>query len=148
LPLGQVGTVGQGMQRTAKAGAIRCAPEFSCWSERNPKELTRWWPLRCSLTPLLLCLGLAVLVCEVRAEDQTEHLEQSRAAEAGKSVQIPIWKRVTTGTYKSVNAICEALDAAGMHIGDSADEIVGRPTFPFSQTKTQFDRRGIYSDRG
>jgi hypothetical protein len=53
--------------------------------------------------------------------------------------EIPIWKRITIGTYKGVNAVREALDAARMRVGNSADEILGRPAFPFSKTKAELD---------
>jgi hypothetical protein len=42
-------------------------------------------------------------------------------------------------TYKGVNAIRDAFDAARMRIGDSADEILGRPAFPFGSSKTELD---------
>jgi hypothetical protein len=57
-----------------------------------------------------------------------------------KSVaDLPIWKRITIGTYKGVNHIRTALDDARMRIGDSADEILGRPAFSFSKTETKLD---------
>jgi hypothetical protein len=52
---------------------------------------------------------------------------------------IPIWKRITLGTHKGVNAIRDALDAARMRAGESADEILGRPAFPYSKTSSELD---------
>jgi hypothetical protein len=91
------------------------------------------------LARILLCVVLAVPGCEVRAHEKSERVEQSRTAADGTSAQSPIWKRVTIGTYKGANDIREALYAARMRIGASADEILGRPTFPFSKLKTELD---------
>lgn len=52
---------------------------------------------------------------------------------------ILVWKQITLGTYKGVNALREALDAAHVRIGDSADEILGRPAFLFSKTRIDVD---------
>jgi len=52
---------------------------------------------------------------------------------------IAVWKRITLGTYKGVNAMRDALDAARMRVGESADEILGRPAFPYSKTQNELD---------
>ena len=58
----------------------------------------------------------------------------------GKSVtDIPVWKRITLGTYKSITALRVALDASRVRVGDSADEILGRPAFPLSKTNLDVD---------
>jgi hypothetical protein len=44
----------------------------------------------------------------------------------------PVWKRVTLGHYRGVNAVRAALDAARVRVGDLADEAMGRPAFGFS----------------
>jgi hypothetical protein len=51
----------------------------------------------------------------------------------------PVWKRITIGTHNGVNGARVALEAARMGVGDSADEILGRPAFPFSRTKVDLD---------
>jgi hypothetical protein len=55
--------------------------------------------------------------------------------------QAPIWKTITIGEYKGVNALRAAIDASPCRIGlgDSADEILGRPAFPYSKTRRQLD---------
>jgi len=52
---------------------------------------------------------------------------------------VPVWKRITLGSYKGVNQLRKALDAARVRIGDSADEILGKPAFHFSQARTDVD---------
>src|SRR5262245_10370651 len=51
----------------------------------------------------------------------------------------PVWKRITLGTHKGVNALRDALDARNIRVGESADEILGRPAFRFSKTRTPLD---------
>jgi hypothetical protein len=50
---------------------------------------------------------------------------------------LSIWKRITVGTRKGVNDIRNAFDSARIRVGDSADEILGRPGFSFSKTEAQ-----------
>jgi hypothetical protein len=52
---------------------------------------------------------------------------------------VPVWKRIALGTHKGVNALRRALDAARVRVGDSADEVLGRPAFHFSQARTDVD---------
>jgi hypothetical protein len=63
----------------------------------------------------------------------------SPASNARVASDLPIWKRVTLGTLNSANAIRDALEAAHVHIGDAANEVLGRPTFTFSQRKIESD---------
>jgi hypothetical protein len=44
------------------------------------------------------------------------------------------WRTITFGKHKGVDGYREALDAAGVRLGDSADEILGRPAFPYGTT--------------
>ena len=71
-----------------------------------------------------LCLGPAILASTALAQEQP-------------SAQVfQTWRTTTLGTYKSVDAYRRALDSARIRIGDAADEIVGRPVFPYTRTKT------------
>ena len=57
------------------------------------------------------------------------------------ALETPIWKTITIGGFKGVNAIREAMEAAPCRIlvGDDADEILGRPAFPFIKTPVELD---------
>jgi hypothetical protein len=55
------------------------------------------------------------------------------------AVDVPVWKTITVGTFADFFALSNALDAAGCGIGNSAGEILARPTFTFSTTKTSVD---------
>jgi hypothetical protein len=86
---------------------------------------------RCTAIALL---GLVVAFNTGNALAEVEGTPSQAARVAAPA--FPVWKGLTLGTYKGVNALRAALDAARVRVGDSADEILGRPGFPFSQTKT------------
>jgi hypothetical protein len=52
------------------------------------------------------------------------------------AVAVPVWKTITVGTFADSLALRSALDAAGCGIGDLAGEILARPAFTVSATKT------------
>ena len=51
----------------------------------------------------------------------------------------PKWRTVSIGTFKNTFELRNALDAAGIHVGDSADEILARPNFNTSSTRLEYD---------
>jgi hypothetical protein len=51
------------------------------------------------------------------------------------TADIPIWRTVTLGTYKTVDALRDALDAKRIHVGNRADEILGRAAFNLSKMR-------------
>jgi hypothetical protein len=55
--------------------------------------------------------------------------------------EFPVWKTITVGVYKNVSAMREALDAAPcrIHVGSWADEILGRPEFPYVEAAAKLD---------
>src|SRR5262245_8442749 len=57
------------------------------------------------------------------------------------ALETAIWKTITVGGSKGVNAIRQAMDSAPcpIFIGDEADEILGRPAFPFNKTPFELD---------
>jgi hypothetical protein len=127
------------MPHTDVARAITRAQAFSFCFARHARQLTGWWQPRLLFVAILMVIGLAVLMRNVLAFEGPEGLEQSRATNDRTLAEFPIWRRVTIGSYKGVSAIRDAFDAARMRIGDSADEILGRPAFPFSSSKTELD---------
>jgi hypothetical protein len=52
-----------------------------------------------------------------------------------------IWKTITVGGSNGVNAVRVAIETAPcpMLIGDDADEVLGRPTFPFGRKPVELD---------
>ena len=110
--------------------------------------MTRWakaWrQARCAILPPIVCAGVALLAGNAAAQNslapRQASYEDSAGSTRGKTVaDIPIWKRITLGTQRGVNAMRDALDASKVHVGDSADEILGRPAFPFSKAKMELD---------
>jgi hypothetical protein len=55
------------------------------------------------------------------------------------AVDVPVWKTITIGTLANFFALSNALDAVGCGIGNSANEILGRPTFTLSDMKANVE---------
>jgi hypothetical protein len=55
------------------------------------------------------------------------------------AVDVPVWKKITVGTFSDSFALRNALNAAGCGIGDSAAEILARPAFTLSASKTDVE---------
>jgi hypothetical protein len=89
------------------------------------------------LTPAVLCVGLPIWLIGALAQDKPMHGAQSSSGlDVNASAKLQIWRTTTLGAYKGVDAYRDALDAAGIKIGDSANEILGRPAFPYARVKT------------
>jgi hypothetical protein len=88
-----------------------------------------------------LASGKSGTECWRSAAQAQARLPAPVAAAPISATQAPIWKTVTIGEYKGANAVRAAIDAAPCPIamGDLADEILGRPAFPFSRTKMEVD---------
>jgi hypothetical protein len=57
------------------------------------------------------------------------------------TLETPIWKTITVGGLQGVNAVRRAMETAPclIRVGDDADEILGRPAFPFIKTPVELD---------
>jgi len=86
--------------------------------------------------PLVMCLGLAVSLTVALAQDKPTLGAQSSGLSVDKPAHFQIWRTITLGTYKGVDAYRDALDSARIKVGLSADEILGRPAFPYAKMKT------------
>src|SRR5262249_8565350 len=91
----------------------------------------RQWPRARLLAPVLV----GVALCAGNAMAQEHLLARSPAPHASVAIELPIWRTISLGTAKGVNAYRNALDAEGIKIGDSADEILGRPAFFYARAK-------------
>ena len=92
----------------------------------------RAWRL---LAPLLL--GAALSAANAVAQDNV--IARSAAPDAGAAIELRIWKSIMLGINKGVDAYREALAAERVRIGDSADEILGRPAFFYARTPKQVE---------
>jgi hypothetical protein len=81
-------------------------------------------------------IGRSLTEC-AHSPEMRSHAEQTHTA----PLETPIWKTITVGGSKGVNAIRAAMETAPcrMSIGDDADEILGRPAFPFNETPIELD---------
>src|SRR5262245_55423092 len=87
--------------------------------------------------PLLIWLGLAISLNGAIAHE--ERIPKSSGINLNKPAHFQIWRKITLGTYKGVDAYRRALDSAGIKIGDAADEILGRPGLPYGTMKTDVE---------
>src|SRR5262245_19628429 len=98
---------------------------------------------------LVMVFAIALYTTHASAQTQCENAPATRplAINPAKqpqltiAVETPIWKTITVGGSKGVNAIRVAIEAAPcpMTIGDEADEALGRPAFPFFKTPFELD---------
>ena len=89
------------------------------------------FPSRSLCTLMVVCLGLATFFSAALAQDRRIPGEHSTGLDVNTSAQFQIWRTITFGTYRGVNAYREALAVAKIKIGNAADEILGRPAFPY-----------------
>jgi hypothetical protein len=101
---------------------------------------------------LLVCCAL-VVACSNAAEAQCSaqdvlrnHLALKGAppprdirTSFSSAAQVPVWKRIAVGTFRDLAALRGAMSALGCGVGNSADEIIGRPTFTLSGKKTEVE---------
>ena len=64
---------------------------------------------------------------------------QAPVLEVKTASELPLWKTVTLGQHRGVDAVRNALDKARIAIGDTADEVLGRPAFIFSSERRELD---------
>jgi hypothetical protein len=83
------------------------------------------------LAVVFSAIGIALLTAQAEAQGD-QPLDQSRAR-----IDIHAWKSIEIGTRKGVIAYRNALDSAAVRIGDSANEILGRPTFRYMTAKEE-----------
>ena len=90
-------------------------------------------------TPLVIWLGLTISLSAVLAHDEPALGAHSSGLNVNKPAHFQIWRTITLGTYKGVDAYRDALDSARIKIGVSADETLGRPAFPYAKIKTDVE---------
>ncbi|QIO37266.2 DUF1127 domain-containing protein [Bradyrhizobium sp. 1(2017)] len=57
----------------------------------------------------------------------------------GSAADVPVWRKTTVGTFPDSVALRNALNARGCGVGDLAGEIMARPAFTLSATKTDLE---------
>ena len=92
-----------------------------------------------------LCTGHAAAQSRTQCPDLTAAQDGPNTVKqtqtAATAFETPIWKTITVGGLKGVNATRAAIEAAPcpIWIGEEADEILGRPAFPFLKTTVELD---------
>ena len=100
----------------------------------------------------MLCTACIVLFAgeasaQCRARDVLQnHLTLKRTSPADippilvkSAAAVPVWKTITVGTFANLFGLLNALNATGCTIGGSAEEILARPNFTLSATKTDVE---------
>ena len=62
--------------------------------------------------------------------------QTTSASDEGHVGNLPTWKTISLGTYASATAMLAALDAASVHVGDTAEAALHRPAFVVGRTQT------------
>jgi hypothetical protein len=97
---------------------------------------------------LLIVFAITLYAGHASAEPQTQCTNAPAlrppgvyAAKQPVAVETPIWKTITVGGSKGVNAVRHAMDTAPcpIWVGEEADEILGRPAFPFNKKPFELD---------
>ena len=96
-------------------------------------------PNKSCLPALAICLGLAAFSSVAFAQEQPIPRGLSSGLDLSTQAPFRTWRTTTIGSYKGVNAYRDALDAAKIKIGDAADEILGRPAFPYVEKRTEVE---------
>ena len=104
---------------------------YACWAgQMRLQQKSRYARGLC--TPLVIWLGLAVSLSAACAQDEP-------IVHVNRAAPFQIWRTITLGAHRSVDAYRDAFDLARIRIGDSADEILGRPAFPYVKIKTDVE---------
>jgi hypothetical protein len=130
------------MDRTAdKEGSYRAIPHRSIRRQSGGALLVAMVCTAC----IVLCVGEAGAQCTAR-DVLRNHLTLKTTPSANISpiplqsaFAVPVWRTISTGTFANSFALLNALDAAGCCIGGSAEEILARPAFTVSTTKTNVE---------
>ena len=99
----------------------------------------RWRCGRVLGGPVAICLGLTAYLSAALAQDAQVREPKSTGLIIDAPARFQTWRKITLGAHNGVNGYRNALDAAGIKVGDSADEILGRPAFRFAGMTTEVE---------
>jgi hypothetical protein len=124
------------------------SPSFRSDERASVPVRARGLVWRCGLRAGLAVLALALTFPTSNAQSRSvctawtaKSPPYRSSAPAKSAAEIPIWKTIKLGDYRNIGAIRSALDNSPCPIGfgDSVDEAIGRPAFPFTKTKLNLD---------
>jgi hypothetical protein len=113
-----------------------------------PHRLTGWRQGALLLIAMLCTACIVLSASEARAQCTARdalrnHLTLNKTPSVDmppipirSAAAVPVWKTITVGKFENSFALIDALDAAGCSVGGSAGEILARPAFTLSATKT------------
>jgi hypothetical protein len=97
------------------------------------------WCLLAALLPLMATPVSAAEPSVGEAPGPGTQASATHNAPAG----IPVWRTITLGGHTGVAAYRDALDTAGIKVGVSADEILGRPAFAYTTLKLDMELANV-----
>jgi hypothetical protein len=93
--------------------------------------------VRYGFTAALASIGIASFSAAAAA--QSNQPPSRSIAGTASPADIQAWKSIEVGARKGVIAYRNALDAGAVRVGDSANEILGRPAFRYVNAKEKID---------
>lgn len=87
------------------------------------------------ITPALVAAVVTAAASTAFAQTPARvgHSESVLLRELVPASELPVWKTVTLGQHRGVDAVRNAFDSAWIVVGESANEILGRPAFTFAR---------------
>ena len=112
-----------------------------------PYRSSGWHRIVATLCTLCILLFASEARAQCTAQDVLQNQLRLKKIPSASIAQIlvksatdvPVWKTITVGTFKDTFALRNALDAAGCSFGDLAGQILARPAFTLSVTKTNVE---------
>jgi len=92
----------------------------------------------CGLTAAISAFGVVIASVDAIAQDNRLR-DDASTTPAVSTTEVHAWKTIEIGGRKGVRAYRNALDAAAVRIGDSANEILGRPAFRYADARENVD---------
>jgi uncharacterized protein YjiS (DUF1127 family) len=134
-------------------GITRGEIDYIAWKRgiAMPHRSTGWHNGRALIFMMLCSACLIVFASEARAQCTARDVLQNQLrlnkipspimpqVLVRSAIDVPVWKTITVGTFSDSFALSNALGAVGCGIGNSAGEILARPTFTLSATKTDVE---------
>jgi hypothetical protein len=130
-----------------------------------PHRTPRWHSVGIHVVATLCTLCILLFASEARASctARASLQNQLRLPKAPSAIELQIlvkstadvgvWKTIAVGTFADTFALRNALDAAGCSVGDLVGQILARPAFTLSLTKTNVElfavsaaELGFYTD--
>jgi hypothetical protein len=83
-----------------------------------------------------LCKAVVVIIAAACAPLATASAQDGPSDASRDLAEVPVWTTIALGSPAGRYALLDALDAQGIHVGDAAQEVLHRPAFAVSRSRT------------